>query len=446
MEVVAYGVTDVGRKRDHNEDYMLADETLGLFIVCDGMGGAAAGEVASQNCTELVHELVQQSSAVLALFASDPSTPNRHAAAKVIEDAIHEANAQIYELSVRDKAKRGMGTTIVALLVAGENAIAAHVGDSRIYLLRDDRIHQLTEDHSLIAEQLKRGLITPEEAEISAFGNVIMRAVGTREATQVDTLHLELMPGDRFLLCSDGLSGMVGATDLGTVLSDLAPKPAAEKLVDLANAAGGKDNITALCLLVANDMPTTAQIPVTFKVDVLRQIPLFAHLTYKELMTLLDVVDERDYAEGQVMIQEGAVEGEFFVLLKGQAQVTQNRQLLAELGSGALFGEMCLLDDAPRSATIVAQGDCRVMVIRRDDLYPLLQREPQLAVKLLWSFCQVMISRLRDTNAELTDTRRQIERMLSRSQIPFTKTRLDAVATRHGIEGSGVDDDATWTG
>lgn len=436
MEVVAYGVTDVGCKRDHNEDYMLVDEQLGLFMVCDGMGGAAAGEVASQHCAEVVHGVVRQGEQLIRAFQGDRSSENRRALCRLLEDAIQTANAEIYEMSAQDPSKRGMGTTIVLLVVAGENAVAAHVGDSRIYLLRDERIHQLTEDHSLIAEQLRRGLITEQEAETSSFGNVIMRAVGTREVTQVDTMHMELMPGDRFVLCSDGLSGPVKSPEIGRVAGSQAPHPAAEELIAMARQAGGPDNITAICVLVSDSAPSTAEIPVAYKVDVLKQIPLFAHMSYKELMTLLDVISERDYPERETIIEEGALEDEFFVLLKGKAIVTKQRRKLAELESGAHFGEMCLLDDAPRSATILAEEDCKVMVIRRADLYPLLQREPQLAVKLLWAFCQELIGRLRDTSAELSGAQRKMERILANAQLPFATTPgIDAVQTRQGVPG-----------
>jgi serine/threonine protein phosphatase PrpC/CRP-like cAMP-binding protein len=434
MEVVAHGVTDVGCKREHNEDYMLVDEQLGLFLVCDGMGGALAGEVASQRCTEIVHDLVRQNGELIRTFDAQPDADNRRALCQMLESAIQSANAEIYKMSAQDPSKRGMGTTIVLLVVAGENAVAAHVGDSRIYLLRDEQIHQLTEDHSLIAEQLRRGLINQEEAEASSFGNVIMRAVGTREMTQVDTLHMELMPGDRFVLCSDGLSGPVKSPDIGSVLGLYGPRPAAENLVTMARDAGGPDNITAICVLVADDCPTTAEIPVAYKVDMLKQIPLFSHMTYKELMTLLDIISERDYPARETIIEEGALEDEFFVLLKGKACVTKQRRQLAELETGAHFGEMCLLDDAPRSATVVCEEDCRVMVVRRGDLYPLLQREPQLAVKLLWAFGQELIGRLRDTSAELSGAQRKMERILANAQLPFATTPgIDAVPTRQGM-------------
>ncbi len=434
MEVVAHGVTDVGCKRDHNEDYMLVDEQLGLFMVCDGMGGAAAGEVASKHCAEIVHSVVRQNEQLIHAFDHDPCSENRRALFGLLEDAIQAANAEIYEMSAQDPSKRGMGTTIVLLVIAGENAVVAHVGDSRVYLLRDEQIHQLTEDHSLIAEQLRRGLISEKEAETSNFGNVIMRAVGTREVTQVDTLHIELMPGDRFVLCSDGLSGPVKSPDIGSVAGLYGPRPAAENLVSMARDAGGPDNITAICVLVADDCPSAAEIPVAYKVDVLKQIPLFSHMSYKELMTLLDVISERDYAAQQTIIEEGAHEDEFFVLLTGKAIVTKQRRKLAELETGAHFGEMCLLDDAPRSATILAEQDCRVMVIRRGDLYPLLQREPQLAVKLLWAFAQELIGRLRDTSAELSFAQRKMERILANAQLPFaTSPGIDAVPTRQGL-------------
>ncbi|MCK5797719.1 MAG: Stp1/IreP family PP2C-type Ser/Thr phosphatase, partial [Deltaproteobacteria bacterium] len=334
MRALTYGLTDVGCKRDHNEDAFHVDEDLGLHIVCDGMGGALAGEVASKRCIEIVHDVVRQNAHEIQRFDATPTAEGRRALCHLLDDAIQAANTEIYAMSAKDPNQRGMGTTIVALILAGENALIAHVGDSRIYLFRRDEIHQITEDHSLVAEQVRRGLISPEEAERSPLSNVIMRAVGTREITQVDTLHLELMPGDRFLLCSDGLSGPVSAPDIGNVLETQGdPRVAAEELIQRANAGGGPDNVTAVCLFIPQDTPSQAKIPVALKVDALEQIPLFAHMTYKELMLILDVISERTYNAQEVIIQEGAVEDEFFVLLQGRAAVTKTQRPLAKLES-----------------------------------------------------------------------------------------------------------------
>lgn len=437
MEVVAYGVTDKGHHRDHNEDYMLIDEDLGLYIVCDGMGGAAAGEVASQTCATTIKTFIEQYQTQMQDFINEPNPVRREALTQIVKGAINEANRVIFEMSANDPSKKGMGTTVVVFWRLGHHAIAAHVGDSRIYLHRQDHLHQLTEDHSLVAEQLRRGFITEEEAAASNFTNVIMRAVGTREATEADILHLDLAAGDQYILCSDGLSGPVGAEDIGAILAQHGPRLAAEQLVSMANKAGGPDNITALCLYVAKSFKSTSEIPAPLKIDMLKQIPLYSHLNYKELVMVLDITKEEVHAKGSVVIKEDEIGDKFYVILKGKAHVTKRQRELATLNIGAHFGEMCLLDDAPRSATVEVLEDSRLMVTQREALYPLLQREPQLAVKLLWSFCQVLVGRLRSTSAELTGTKQTMERILARSKLPFSSGGLQSISTRQGMGAMG---------
>jgi serine/threonine protein phosphatase PrpC/CRP-like cAMP-binding protein len=433
MEIRAFGISDVGCKREHNEDFLLMAEDIDLYIVCDGMGGALAGEVASQRAAEVVEQVIRQRFQQVEAFLRDPTNENRQQLINLVEESIHLANAEVFRMATQDRDKRGMGTTLVLTLFVGEHAIMAHVGDSRIYLLRANHIHQLTEDHSLVAEQLRRGLITPEEAESSNLGNVIMRAVGTREVTQVDTLHLELMPGDRFVLCSDGLHGLVKSPDIGSVIAALTVEDSVKQLVAMANDGGGHDNITALVVHVDEHAELTCEVPGQQKFELMQRIPLFSHLTYKELATVIEVATEREFAQGDVIIAEDDVEDEFFILLRGRAAVTKHDRPLANLREGAHFGEMCLLDDAPRSATITAGMDCKVLAIRRSDFYPVMQREPVLAVKLLWAFCQELIGRLRDTSAELSGAQVQLDHMIAR-QVPFaTHPGIDAIPTRQGM-------------
>ena len=217
----AYGLTDVGRKRQHNEDAFAVDPDLGLFVVADGMGGHAAGEVASQRAVEVVRQQLSTDRQVLEDLAQASTSEARAAAAALVETAIQRACAEVYRLAAADPTKRGMGTTFVCLVLAGTKAIVGHVGDSRVYLLRGGQAHRLTEDHTLIAAQLKAGTLTREQAQASQLRNVITRAVGIQESVQVDTLMVDLLPRDLFLLCSDGLHGYLPDEELPGVIADI---------------------------------------------------------------------------------------------------------------------------------------------------------------------------------------------------------------------------------
>jgi serine/threonine protein phosphatase PrpC len=239
------GLSDLGRKRTSNEDAYFIDDRLGLYVVADGMGGHAAGEVASQEAVETVYGMVKRGIGTLRLLANPIVDTDASAACRLLESSIQAATYMVYSLAEMDRGKTGMGTTISALLVLGEFAVVGQVGDSRIYRVHGGDTQQLTEDHTLIAWQLKQGLITPQEAKRSPHRNVITRAVGNRDYVQVDTAIVPLQTGDRFLLCSDGLHGYLHDADIAPIVS-LGSEAAVKRFIALANERGGKDNITAI--------------------------------------------------------------------------------------------------------------------------------------------------------------------------------------------------------
>ena len=228
--------TSTGRVRNHNEDAFgyLADR--GIFVVCDGMGGAAGGEVASRLAIDTVLEL----------FASDSAFESPR---EQLRSAILRANRAVHDRAESDPGLYGMGTTLVALLLVPPHALIAHAGDSRCYLYRDGRLTRQTHDHSLVDEQLRLGTLTREEAENSPFRSVITRAVGTQPGVTPEMNEIPVQPGDLFLLCSDGLTREVDEDSIARILQagsslDLT----AHTLIEAANENGGHDNIT--CLLV----------------------------------------------------------------------------------------------------------------------------------------------------------------------------------------------------
>jgi serine/threonine protein phosphatase PrpC len=240
-----FGLTDVGRKRKSNEDAYFFDDQLGLYIVGDGMGGHAAGEIASQEAVETVYGVVKRGIPNLRPLVAPPDEAMVRAAFRVMESSIQAATYMVFSMAEMDRGKSGMGTTVSALLILGDFAITAQVGDSRIYRARGTNVEQLTEDHTLIAWQIKQGLITPLEAQRSPHRNVITRAVGNRDYVQVDTGLVELQKGDRFLLCSDGLHGYLKDEDVCPTVA-IGQEGAVRRFIDLANERGGKDNITAI--------------------------------------------------------------------------------------------------------------------------------------------------------------------------------------------------------
>lgn len=252
LDVAAF--TDKGRVRPINEDsYRIAPEQS-LFVLSDGLGGAAKGEVASAMAVEAVIASLRENDAAEA--------PGKSAAHVEFSDetnplvcAIKIANRKVHDQGMRDPSCRGMGATIVAARISGSRLSLAHVGDSRAYLFRADRLEQLTSDHSLVAEQVRQGLMTPAQADASELQSVLTRALGTDESVEVDADDIELFPGDALLLCSDGLTRMVPESEIAGILAQ-APdvQIAAERLVSRANDHGGHDNVTVVVVRIRKSL------------------------------------------------------------------------------------------------------------------------------------------------------------------------------------------------
>jgi serine/threonine protein phosphatase PrpC len=242
----------VGRRRPHNEDAFLSDDELGVYVVCDGVGGNAKGEVASAESVELVHSWVKRWRKTLDQYVSDPSKDNEGLVRRLLESAVQSACYMVFGMGELDPQQRGMSSTLSSLLCVGGTGFIAQVGDSRVYLLRDGQVLPLTEDHTLVNFKLKLGLITKEEAENAPGKNVITRAVGHQDYVEVDTTTVPMKVGDRFMLCSDGLHGYTEDKELPDLLRGDRVE-VAERLIALANQRGGKDNITVIVTDVVAD-------------------------------------------------------------------------------------------------------------------------------------------------------------------------------------------------
>jgi len=255
MKIVSFGATDPGRKRANNEDSYLVNDELRLYAVADGVGGSEAGEVASRIAVDTIAGTMPD------LLGDKDRTPPAETRADDVPElaafrlAVQLANRTIIEEAAKDPARTGMGTTLTALFVARKRAFLAHIGDSRAYRLRSGTLVQLTNDHSVVAEQVRSGLITAAQARTSPYRHVITRALGIDREAAPDLMEQPLKPGDLFLLCSDGVTEMVGDGEINRILSGSAPRDAAQKLIAAANKQGGVDNITAVVVQVVVERP-----------------------------------------------------------------------------------------------------------------------------------------------------------------------------------------------
>src|SRR2546428_4139590 len=246
MDVNAFGITHVGKQRQHNEDSFLVAAEAKLYLVADGMGGHAAGEIASRIAIDSISQFI------LHTKEDDGTWPHAYdeqfrRSTNRLMTAVRLANTRVLEAMRKDARLRGMGTTVVACLADDKTMSVAHVGDSRAYLIRDGMLSRLTNDHSWVFEQVQAGMLTEAEAEKHPLRNVITRALGGALSVNPDASEVESRPGDVYLLCSDGLTGMGSEEEILRVVTDSSDiEKACQVLIDTANERGGLDNVTAI--------------------------------------------------------------------------------------------------------------------------------------------------------------------------------------------------------
>ncbi|PRP99032.1 cyclic nucleotide-binding domain-containing protein [Enhygromyxa salina] len=398
MQIHGYGETDVGRSRSHNEDHILVEPALGLFVVCDGMGGHAAGEVASETAAKAVHRHVASQSHVLSGF--DGSSEACEAVEAVLRTAIQSASAEVFDLARAGQGRHGMGTTCIALIVVGGKGFMGHVGDSRMYMVRGGRVWQLSQDHTFFNDAVRNGMMSFEEARSSPWANMVTRGVGIQRSVAVDTLVFDVVANDTLLLCSDGLTAYLQEHhEIASVLSDPALPGLPKKLVRLANERGGGDNISAIVVRGVTEMPTHSdddarRIKVTQNLQTLRHIALFMDLGDPEIVRLFNKFQAFEHPPGAVIIKEGDDTDSMFVIVEGDVQIVRAGKVVATLTRGAHFGEMGLLNQRPRSATVTVTSPTQILVLERRAFNEVLREDTGLAAKLLYKLAQILSLRL----------------------------------------------------
>ncbi|MGE0396776.1 MAG: PP2C family serine/threonine-protein phosphatase [Kofleriaceae bacterium] len=289
----AWLVTDVGVVRDHNEDSAHMEAGKGFFIVADGMGGHAAGEVASAMAVETVKKTLEGARAEIEAFKKAPSDPGRRGLVQLLQNAVLAAHQAVYQRGQAEQDKAGMGTTLDVVLVAGPEAFVAHVGDSRTYLIRDGKSSQITTDHTVAEVLVIEGKLTIEEAQVSPLRTILVNAIGVSADVGVEMAHVTLKKDDRLLLCSDGLHDYFPMEEeIAQRLSTESPGKALEEMVELAKTRGGHDNITGVTvhiLDVVDAVPEAISSDSTAPVEALGPNPFADEPTETSVLSPLGV-------------------------------------------------------------------------------------------------------------------------------------------------------------
>jgi len=265
LQVIAAAITDVGLKREGNEDSFSTEDSLGLYVVADGMGGHLAGEVASQVAVEMINKSFRNwiDKNILQDHLFGPADDSLSLYGNYILSSIKLANRVVYELAMNYEQYHGMGTTIAAIHVTPSRVIVANVGDSRIYLIRDGSIEQLSKDHTIVSEQIDMGVMTPEEAETSPLKHILTRNLGSSEEVEPDVYEVVPSDNDRFILCSDGLTDLVNDNEILEMTQETDdPEELSRRFVQKVLKRGAHDNTTIICVFL-RDLERKKEGPMT---------------------------------------------------------------------------------------------------------------------------------------------------------------------------------------
>lgn len=379
VQLVAAARTDVGRVRKNNEDAFLCEPALGLFAVADGMGGHAAGEVASALALDVLHRAVTQSQNEP--FLASPNLANRRLVLKFLRDTVRQINDAVHEHSLSDRQFRGMGCTLDVALFRGSGLFLAHVGDSRIYGLLGGLLYPLTEDHTLGQLLVSRGVLTQQEADAHPQRNRLSRAVGISPEVEVDTAYFDIAPGDVFLLCTDGVHGLVPPTSLTETLKKQTDF-AARDLIDEALTNGGKDNTTAIVVRIGGSGVDPVVRMGSEEVRLaMSQADLFAGFTPAELLRVQQFAIGQLVAAGQTVFQADDLIDDVYLVLDGMLSVFDGPERAGWLGPGDPFGPLHF-EPAPSSTSVRADVVSRLLVFPVAQVRELFSAEPTLGIKL----------------------------------------------------------------
>ena len=369
-----HGAVSLTGRRSNNEDALLCLPRQGIFAVSDGMGGLDAGEVASQMAVESLQDAAPRIEKLRAQLNETADSEQKIALADLLDELFQDTTASIHRHGITNAQR--LGATLTAGVLTGGSMFITHVGDSRFYIIRDGHAAPLTEDHSVAALRLRQGRITPEQYAISDKRNLLYQALGVVHEVEPDFLEIELDDGDILLFCSDGVWGSLSNAQIGKLARFEDMQDAARYLVDTAFRQGSDDNLTAVVYRYRQPLVARANWE-----WLLRGAPLFSHFTHAERIRLAPFLHEIQVGPDTVLCQEGEVGEELLVLLEGEVSITRHGVELVKLHPPQHFGEIALALRCPRTATVTATEDCRLLVMHRDQVDDLIRRSPRLGAR-----------------------------------------------------------------
>lgn len=382
---------------------MIHDPALGLFVVCDGMGGHAGGDVAAQvACARIHHEVATRYALLRAAAEGRTDAP---VVREVLRAALSHASLDVHARSRRDRRLRGMGTTATLVLVLGGRAYVTHVGDSRAYLCRAGEVQTLTHDHTLGAEALRRQLMTPAQVAQNPYRALLTRFLGQAGPLVPDDVDIELRPDDVLVVCSDGVHHSI--SDAATLASMAASSESAgtlaSRLVRWAVLGEERDDASAVFVRIHPETKV-ASVRRRDRVEALvREAALFRDLTPDELRCLAEVSDVVEAARDAVVAREGDPSETLYIVIDGELKLVSGERTVATAAPGAQVGEMALFGVARQRVSLVARTPATLLAVDATELRRSFARDPSLAAKLLWHLGRALSYRLEATGSPLRD-------------------------------------------
>lgn len=410
MKTFGHGLTNIGKMRERNEDVMLVDDDLQLYIVCDGIGGRQHGDLAATTAGHAIAERLraQRELIVRAREGDEPES----AVAQAAEEAVLAGCREVNKLSSAHGGA-SMGCTMTLVVVLGHKGVMAHVGNTRLYLMRDREVHALSDDHTMAAELVRAGVITEQEAQSHPYTRILTRSVGPQPSVLVDTLVFDIFTGDRLLLTTNGLTSYVErSSELVDYLSgafDSVPTA----LTEYANELGGSDDVTVIVVRTEHDdgrpsVPLGVTRGSAVHFHRLGSLPLFSDLRLAYLQQLVNLATEQIFVAGEEVLAEGAVCPGLFVVLDGSFSVVKTGTAIGELKAGDSVGEATLLNERPCRAALRAEAGGALLLLEREKFQELTRRLPRLGVILLDRIAQKTSSAYDRAQTQLSESSPQL--------------------------------------
>lgn len=386
---VAWAITDPGLKRENNEDCFYFNEKCGVFLVADGVGGGDDGELASK----MIAEGLEAAAESLSTFAStdDPINNHKHREmvfAKLL-GVIQDINHAVYEAGREKNTYAPMASTCEAILITGAAAFIAHVGDSRIYLIREDEIYRITEDHTFAEELRAKNVIN--EKMLAKYQHVLSRSIGGKPKVEIDSIFIDLQDGDRLFMCSDGITDYLSGPEINDFCREFDEDLLLQNLVDSAKERGGSDNLTGLLVRVHDDdlsRDTIRDMPrfdTMRQADLLGKVSVFRGLDIRQILKVMRIVGQETFQKGDVIFSEGDVLDSLYIVADGEVELQVGDLPVGAVPTGSHFGELALVTDDPSSFSAKCKSNVRVLTISETRFRQIVASESEVGARLLWN-------------------------------------------------------------